>query len=79
MNIPETQSGGSLEPVGSEAELRIALEESIKLQSHYARLLNMHDGGKRSAFKDAAAWIGRLRVTGTLPNAPAQRPPAKDV
>jgi hypothetical protein len=38
-----------------------ALEKSVKLQSHYANLLNMHDGGERMQFENAAAWIKRLR------------------
>lgn len=38
-----------------------ALEQSVKLQSHYATLLNMHDGGKRTPFKDANEWLHRLR------------------
>lgn len=50
-------------------ELRVALEESVKLQSHYADLLNMHDGGHRIGFKDAKAWIARLRETKKLQNA----------
>jgi hypothetical protein len=33
--------------------LRTSLEESVKLQSHYAMLLNMHDGGKRLQFASA--------------------------
>jgi hypothetical protein len=41
-------------------ELRLALEESVQLQSHYAQILNMHDGGQRLAFANAAAWIQRL-------------------
>jgi hypothetical protein len=48
-------------------ELRIALEQAVRLQTHYAELLNMHDGGERIGFKDADAWIARLRETGTLP------------
>lgn len=48
-------------------ELEIALRESVKLQAHYATLLNMHDGGHRMVFPDADAWIARLRETGTLP------------
>ena len=48
-------------------ELRLALEASIKLQSHYAKLLNMHDGGQRQPFENADAWIARLRETGKLP------------
>lgn len=37
-----------------------ALEESVKLQSHYAEILNMHDGGKRIQFSSAKEWIDRL-------------------
>jgi hypothetical protein len=46
--------------------LRVALDESVKLQSHYAELLNMHDGGQRIGFEDGKAWIARLCETGTL-------------
>lgn len=42
-------------------ELRKALEESVTLQSHYATLLNQHDGGERLTFKTAEEWINRLR------------------
>src|ERR1044071_4528446 len=38
----------------SYAELEGALEESVKLQSHYASLLNMYDGGRRLTFPSAA-------------------------
>lgn len=48
------------------ARLRTALEESVRLQSHYAALLNMHDGGQRIGFTSADAWIARLVETGTL-------------
>jgi hypothetical protein len=48
-------------------DLWAALEESVKLQSHYAQLLNMHDGGERKGFADAHAWVDRLIDTGTLP------------
>jgi len=41
-------------------ETRAALEESVKLQSHYAGLLNAYDGGKRMQFKDAREWMRRL-------------------
>lgn len=37
-----------------------ALEESVKLQSHYAQLLNGYDGGKRTEFANAAEWLARL-------------------
>jgi len=42
-------------------ELEHALEESVKLQSHYARLLNMYDKGKRMEFSNAKAWLLRLK------------------
>jgi hypothetical protein len=38
-----------------------ALDESIKLQSHYATLLNSYDGGKRLTFANSTAWIKRLK------------------
>ena len=50
-------------------ELEEALEESIKLQSHYAGLLNNYDDGKRIKFKDADEWIKRLKVIGGDENA----------
>ena len=40
--------------------LKAALEESVKLQAHYAKLLNMHDGGQRIQFKSADEWLARL-------------------
>lgn len=40
--------------------MREALEESVKLQSHYAKLLNMHDGGERLQFHSAEEWVARL-------------------
>lgn len=47
-------------------ELRKALEESVKLQSHYAELLNGYDGGSRMTFKSAEEWIARLIALGIL-------------
>lgn len=38
-----------------------ALEESVKLQSHYAVLLNVIDGGRRLTFDCGQDWIDRLR------------------
>jgi hypothetical protein len=55
-------------------DLRIALDESLKLQAHYAKLLNIHDGGKRVVFEKADAWVSRLRETGKLK--PAGETPA---
>lgn len=50
-------------------EMAVALEESVKLQSHYAKLLNMHDGGRRLRFLTGLDWMMRLRETGKLPPA----------
>lgn len=47
--------------------MEIALNESLKLQSHYAELLNMYDGGLRKGFKSIDEWIDRLKMTGTIP------------
>jgi len=47
-------------------ELRIALDESVRLQAHYAKLLNMHDAGKRMIFPTTALWLLRLRETGFI-------------
>ncbi len=41
-------------------ELLRALDESVKLQSHYAGILNSYDGGTRLQFADADAWMKRL-------------------
>jgi hypothetical protein len=43
--------------------LERALEESVKLQSHYAGLLNSYDGGTRLQFENAAHWLKRLKET----------------
>lgn len=42
-------------------EIWNALVELVKLQSHYATLLNHYDGGERMTFVDPHAWIQRLR------------------
>lgn len=42
-------------------ELRLALEASVQLQAHYARLLNQHDGGERRVFASADEWLARMR------------------
>lgn len=49
------------------SQLRAALDESVKLQSHYAGLLNAHDGGKRMEFADREAWMERLAELARLP------------
>jgi len=48
-------------------ELEIGLSESLKLQSHYAELLNMYDGGERRGFKNCQEWIDRLKEIGDMP------------
>ena len=42
-------------------EIWHALEELVKLQSHYADLLNIYDNGLRMIFIDAEHWLERLR------------------
>lgn len=42
-------------------ELRDALDKSVRLQSHYAELLNSYDGGNRIIFTDTESWLERLR------------------
>lgn len=66
--VPHDCPARATPPVSEpDATLRTALEESIKLQSHYARLLNMYDGGDRLSFPNAEAWIRRLVECGKLP------------
>lgn len=48
--------------LGRGKELEHALDESVKLQSHYAKLLNMYDGGQRTCFKDSEEWLTRLKA-----------------
>lgn len=44
-------------------QLELALRESVKLQAHYAKLLNVHDRGERMIFEDVDAWLTRLQET----------------
>lgn len=37
-----------------------AFEELVRLQSHYATLLNMYDGGERHEFVSTKEWFDRL-------------------
>jgi hypothetical protein len=46
------------------ARLKHALERSVSLQSHYARLLNAYDYGERIEFKNADEWLARLDAIG---------------
>jgi hypothetical protein len=43
------------------AELRRALKASLRLQAHYAKLLNLYDRGERIIFEDMDEWLARLR------------------
>lgn len=38
----------------------LGLRESVKLQSHYAGLLNIYDGGQRTVFQSSGQWLLRL-------------------
>ena len=42
--------------------LKELLEESFKLQVHYAELLNMHDGGERIVFDSIEQFEERLKM-----------------
>jgi hypothetical protein len=46
--------------------LMAALNELVKLSSHYAELLNAYDDGKRMQFANANAWIARLIKIGKI-------------
>lgn len=43
--------------------LKHGLIESLKLQSHYAELLNMYDGGTRKQFHSIFDWLDRVKET----------------
>jgi hypothetical protein len=43
-----------------------ALRECVRLQRHYAQLLNAWDGGERRTFYSSEEWIARLREVGML-------------
>lgn len=63
MSLCACRSCGDLAPgaIKEIDRLRAALEASVKLQSHYADLLNMADGGQRLQFHDADAWMANRR------------------
>ena len=52
--------------MATKKELEIALKESLKLQTHYAALLNDYDGGQRRGFLNSEVWIARLKETGRI-------------
>ena len=57
---PELQRRILIKFVEDRANLAVALEESVKLQAHYAKLLNQYDGGERLAFENAQEWLDRM-------------------
>lgn len=68
-------SGAELERLKRQnAELLAALDESVRLQSHYALLLNQYDGGARLAFGGADAWLQRLDTIDHITNQPETAP-----
>lgn len=64
--MTEDDAATAIEAVKLIVRLITALEESVRLQSHYAGILNGYDGGSRLQFADADEWIARLISTGTL-------------
>ena len=50
----------------SKKDLIIALGESVKLQTHYASLLNMYDKGERIEFENVDKWLERLNYLGKI-------------
>jgi len=48
------------------ADVWKALEESVRLQRHYAQFLNALDDGDRRTFYSAEEWMERLREVGML-------------
>lgn len=43
-------------------QLQDALDKSVSLHGHYARILNMEDGGQRLQFHNGQDWIARLQT-----------------
>lgn len=64
---PATQRKIVVQFIKQLAAVSDGLEELVKLQGHYAGLLNAQDGGKRHQFKTGQEWLDRLVRLGTLP------------
>ena len=62
-----------LESLFSARTLEIALTSSVGLQAHYAKLLNMHDGGERVPCETAKAFIEKLIEAGTIVSSEARK------
>ena len=56
----EVKADPDLELAANYDKVWAALERSVTLQSHYAKLLNDYDGGERFIFTDAHDWLKRL-------------------
>lgn len=61
-------------PIQHEAATKIeqlyaALESSVRMQSHYASILNMYDNGDRLEFENVDAWLARLQACADLKKA----------
>ena len=56
-----SQENRIIELEKAQMQLYDALKESVKLQSHYAGLLNMWDGGQRLTFPTVESWLKRLQ------------------
>lgn len=56
VGTPETPAPDGLCKYCEIEQLRIALHESLKLQAHYAKLLNDYDGGNRMIFDTIQEW-----------------------
>ena len=63
---------------GGVKRLQDALTQSVVLQSHYAKLLNEHDGGKRAVFTDPKSWLERLEKI-KKPHMEAIRPASEEL
>lgn len=66
---PIEECGGAevLRRFAAEPALAVALGELVRLQAHYAALLNGYDGGKRVSFVSAQAWLDRLADLRKIP------------
>ena len=60
-----------VEAQGRVSVLTTALKEILVYAGHYAKLLNMHDGGERkvSVYEGIDAWLETLVKTGVLDQA----------
>lgn len=62
------QESNTLPDVAPKTVMIVALEESLKLQAHYANILNQYDGGERLIFHSVNQWMQRLKKSGAFDN-----------